>query len=287
MQYYENINNFDPILSTEEITKDGKVDKVIQKYCNEILISDGIIIVHPNWWGQPPAILKGWVDRVIRPGVAYEFEETDGGEGVPIGLLKAQCAIVFNTSNTPSEREKNAFGDPLERLWNNCIFKLCGIKKFHRKMYNIVCISTLEERMAWLKDGMVKMEMSSHKHMEKFIRYKLFDLNEKDILKIIKVPKKNMALIIKIAWGLEWDINFEKEYIDKLLAIGVVKTIYYDDTFVGYFWFEEKEENDEIFINSMQLKKEFQSKGIGTQILKWLEGFAWDRNRQYLCYLFK
>jgi len=26
-----------------------------------------------NWWGQPPAILKGWVDRVIRPGVAYEF----------------------------------------------------------------------------------------------------------------------------------------------------------------------------------------------------------------------
>ncbi len=24
----------------------------------------GIVIVHPNWWGQPPAILKGWIDRV-------------------------------------------------------------------------------------------------------------------------------------------------------------------------------------------------------------------------------
>ena len=150
--------NFDPILPSEEITKDGKVDTVIQKYCNEILISDGIIIIHPNWWGQPPAILKGWVDRVLRPGVAYEFEETDGGEGVPIGLLKAQCAIVFNTSNTSSEREKNVFGDPLERLWNNCIFKLCGIKKFHRKMYNIVCISTLEERMVWLKDVQETLE---------------------------------------------------------------------------------------------------------------------------------
>jgi len=144
--------NFDPILPTEEIPKDGQVGQVIQKYCNEILISDGIIIVHPNWWGQPPAILKGWIDRVIRPGVAYEFEETDSGEGVPIGLLKAQCAVVFNTSNTPSEREQNVFKDPLERLWNNCIFNLCGIKKIHRKMYNIVCISTLEQRNAWLND---------------------------------------------------------------------------------------------------------------------------------------
>ena len=32
---------------------------------------------HPNWWGMPPAILKGWVDRVVRPGLAYEFLEGD------------------------------------------------------------------------------------------------------------------------------------------------------------------------------------------------------------------
>lgn len=55
--------------------------------------------------GQPPAILKGWVDRVIRAGVAYEFAEGDSGEGVPIGLLKAKSALVFNTSNTLEERE--------------------------------------------------------------------------------------------------------------------------------------------------------------------------------------
>lgn len=114
--------------------------------------------MHPNWWGQPPAILKGWIDRVMRPGIAYEFEEIDKGEGVPIGLLKAQCAIVFNTSNTPSERERNVFGDPLELLWKNCIFDLCGIKKFNRKMYNTVCNSTFEERTAWLKDVQETLE---------------------------------------------------------------------------------------------------------------------------------
>jgi len=144
--------NFNPVLPIEEVSKNGKVDPAIQKYCYEISVSDIIVMVHPNWWGQPPAILKGWIDRVIRPGIAYEFEETDAGDGVPIGLLKARCAIVFNTSNTPPERERSIFGDPLERLWNNCIFGLCGIKNFHRKMYGVVCTSSLEQREIWLKD---------------------------------------------------------------------------------------------------------------------------------------
>lgn len=143
---------FDPILSYEEILRDGIVDSVIKKYCEEISISGGIIIVHPNWWGQPPAILKGWVDRVLRLGVAYEFLENDSGEGVPHGLLKAGTALVFNTSNTPAEREEDVFGDPLEELWNNCIFSLCGVKNFYRKMYRVIVTSTSEEREHWLED---------------------------------------------------------------------------------------------------------------------------------------
>lgn len=39
----------------------------------------------------------------MRPGFAYKFLEGDKGEGVPIGLLKAQAALVFNTANTPNE----------------------------------------------------------------------------------------------------------------------------------------------------------------------------------------
>ena len=110
---------FYPVLTTEEIPENGLVPQEIEAHCREIAEADGIVIVHPNWWGQPPAILKGWVDRVIRPGVAYEFLESDQGEGVPRWLLKAKTAIVFNTSNTPLQREQDIFGDPLERLWKN------------------------------------------------------------------------------------------------------------------------------------------------------------------------
>ena len=143
---------FDPILLADEIPRNGLVNTKIELHCNEISDADGIVIVHPNWWGQPPAILKGWVDRVIRPGVAYEFNDDDSGEGIPVGLLKAKAALVFNTSNTPEQREKQVFGDPLESLWKNCIFEFCGVERFFRKMYGVMVTSPLNQRKLWLKD---------------------------------------------------------------------------------------------------------------------------------------
>jgi NAD(P)H dehydrogenase (quinone) len=140
----------DPLLAASEIPSDARLPRLIKDHCEEIGQADGIIIVHPNWWGQPPAILKGWVDRVIRPGVAYEFLEGDSGEGVPNGLLPARAAIVFNTSNTETEREKSVFGDPLETIWKNCIFGLCGISSFHRRTFSVVITSNEAQRKFWL-----------------------------------------------------------------------------------------------------------------------------------------
>jgi len=143
---------FNAILNTDEMQKNSRIDDTIKKHCADLVNSDGIIIIHPNWWGQPPAILKGWIDRVIRPGIAYEFEVGDNGEGIPIGLLKAKTAIVFNTSNTSEERENNVFQDPLETIWKNCIFDLCGVKQFERKIFRVVVTSDLEQRQNWLKE---------------------------------------------------------------------------------------------------------------------------------------
>ena len=144
---------FDPFLPKEEIPENGIVPDSIQKYCEELRSADGIVIIHPNWWGQPPAILKGWIDRVIRPGIAYQFEEGDSGEGIPIGLLKARAAVVFNTSNTPDERENSTFGDPLEGIWKRCIFDLCGVHTFHRRTFNVVITSSPDQRRKWLNEA--------------------------------------------------------------------------------------------------------------------------------------
>ncbi len=144
---------FDPLLPLQEIPERGAIPAVIQKHCEDLRSADGIVIVHPNWWGQPPAILKGWIDRVFRPGVAYRFEEGDGGEGVPIGLLKAKAVVVLNTSNTPEKREQEVFGDPLDTLWRGCIFDLCGVRTFHRRTFSVIVTSTPHQRLAWLEEA--------------------------------------------------------------------------------------------------------------------------------------
>jgi len=145
--------SFDPLIATGEIPESGNVPALVQTHCDELCSADGIVIVHPNWWGQPPAILKGWIDRVFRPGLTYRFEEGDSGEGVPVGLLRARAAVVLNTSNTEETREQTAFGDPLDAIWRRCIFDLCGVRSFHRRIFTAVVTSTREERIIWIEEA--------------------------------------------------------------------------------------------------------------------------------------
>lgn len=144
---------FDPGLPAAEIPRDGVVPATIRAHCAELAAADGIVIVHPNWWGMPPAVLVGWIDRVVRPEVAYRFAENDSGEGVPEGLLRAKAVLVLNTSNTPDERERQVFGDPLDAIWKRCVFDLCGVQQVHRRMFNVVVTSTQAQRRQWLAEA--------------------------------------------------------------------------------------------------------------------------------------
>ena len=143
---------FDPLLGPAELVPGNPIPESLKRYCGEASEADGFVIVHPNWWGQPPAILKGWVDRVLRAEVAYQFVTGDNGEGVPVGLLRAKAALVFNTSNTPIDREQAAFGDPLEVLWKRCVFDFCGVKVVERQTYGVIVTSSSEQRQRWLAE---------------------------------------------------------------------------------------------------------------------------------------
>ncbi len=138
---------FDPILPHEEIAKGTPKHPTIEQHCRELAAADGYVIVHPNWWGMPPAILKGWIDRVLCQGVAYEF----GDQGRVIQHLAGKRAAVFTTSNTPRDMEMELFGDPLENLWKNCIFGFCGVSDFVRRNFESIILSTHEQRTEWLQ----------------------------------------------------------------------------------------------------------------------------------------
>ena len=138
---------FDPILPHEEIPKDAELDPVVAQHCRELAAADGYIVVHPNWWAMPPAILKGWLDRVWRQGVVYRF----GPTGVET-LLAGRRAVVFTTSNTPRDDELRLYGDPLENLWKACVFGMCGVEDFSRRNFESIVMSTPEQRREWLEE---------------------------------------------------------------------------------------------------------------------------------------
>jgi putative NADPH-quinone reductase len=139
---------FDPILPHDEYTGDAPLDPVVKQHCDEVMAADGFVVIHPNWWGQPPAILKGWIDRVFRQGLVYRF----GDEGAVVGLLAGKTALVLTTSNTPRDAEMELFGDPLENLWENCIFRFCGVERFHRRNFESIILSTPDQRADWLAE---------------------------------------------------------------------------------------------------------------------------------------
>ncbi|GLV96170.1 NAD(P)H dehydrogenase (quinone) [Streptomyces lavendulae subsp. lavendulae] len=142
---------FPPSLSAAETgtvsCAPGADDPQVAAHRREVATLDAMVFVHPNWWGMPPAVLTGWVQRVLVPGVAYKLGSADGE---PAGLLKAGRALVLNTSDTPGEREESEFGDPLERIWAACVLPYVGVADVRRVVFRTVTDSTDETRRNWL-----------------------------------------------------------------------------------------------------------------------------------------
>ena len=150
---------FDPCLKAEEAYTIGDTfeaalsrgeDPVVRQHRSDIAAADGLLIVHPNWWGKPPAILSGWMDRVLVPGVAYRLSTADG---LPEGLLAIRTALVLNTSDTSAQREEEQLGDPLESIWGRCVLPYCGVKAFRRHVFRPVVGSSDEQRGDWLAEA--------------------------------------------------------------------------------------------------------------------------------------
>jgi len=141
---------FDPIFTSVELNIDYKIPDDILSYCNEIQEADGLIVVHPNWYGQLPAILKGWVDRVFAPNVVHSLPPE--GSIITDGLLTSMTAIALVTSDVPLERELRVFKNPLETIWKNCIFGFSEVKDSTFKLITSVFHSSQDEREKWLNE---------------------------------------------------------------------------------------------------------------------------------------
>jgi len=141
---------FDPVYSAAELARDAVLPSDIERACQEVINAEGIVVIHPNYWSTPPAILKGWLDRALRPGIAYRFQTGPDGKGYVQSLIKARAALVVTTANTPDEVDQAVYGNPLENFWKTCVFGFFGITRFKRYSFSPVILSSPEQRADWL-----------------------------------------------------------------------------------------------------------------------------------------
>ncbi|HSQ42594.1 MAG TPA: NAD(P)H-dependent oxidoreductase [Fibrobacteraceae bacterium] len=145
--------NFDPRMPPAELGSDQSQDPLVLQHQADLSQSEGLVVVHPNWWGQPPAVLKGWLDRVLRNGFAYRIGPLPKGGHGPIGLLPVQTLLVFTTSNTPNEAEKAEWGEPLESIWTRYVAGFCCIPRVQRMNFSVVVSSPPELRAQWIQEA--------------------------------------------------------------------------------------------------------------------------------------
>lgn len=145
-------DGFDPRMTATEAREGATTDPVVQRHIADLTAVDLLAVVHPNTWGAPPAIMKGWIDRVFAENAAYGFEKGADQGNTPIGLLKIKSALVINTGNTPLDRERNHFHDPLDHIWRRCILGFCGVPHITRRLFGVVATSTDADRANWLAE---------------------------------------------------------------------------------------------------------------------------------------
>jgi len=143
---------FDPVYTAGELLREAVLPADLKASIDELKEAEGLVVVHPNYWSRPPAMLCGWVDRVLRPGQAYQFVPDGKGGARPQGLLKLRFAAVIVTANTPRAVELEVYGDPLDIHWRKVVFGLCGVPQVEMIPVGPVITSSPETRELWLAE---------------------------------------------------------------------------------------------------------------------------------------
>lgn len=112
--------NFQPILTQAErevyLTNPGAIEAKVQAHTDALKWAEHLVFVFPIWFYGPPAMLKGWLERVWLPGVAFLPPPEKGATAVP-GLRHIQRLTVITHGGSPWWWLK-VIGDPARKLFS-------------------------------------------------------------------------------------------------------------------------------------------------------------------------
>ncbi len=127
--------------------RDQPCEDDIQRAMQAIAWANHLVIVFPTWWGTMPALLKGFLDRVMMPGFA--FAERADGEGWE-RLLAGRSAHLLTTMDTPPWVYRWIYGAPGLNGLAKATLGFCGIAPVRRTIFGPVKGSSQAVRGRWI-----------------------------------------------------------------------------------------------------------------------------------------
>ncbi len=144
-------DGFEPTLSLQErldYLAPAAQQPDIARYCDKLQWCDALVFIYPTWWSGQPAMLTGWLDRVLIRGIAWDVAEEANRITARLTNIRRIVAI---TSHGSSKLLNVIEGESGRRVIGRAVRVLCH--RFARTtwvaMYNIDR-STDAERQAFL-----------------------------------------------------------------------------------------------------------------------------------------
>ena len=137
---------FDPVYAGEEPTSEVLDHRKRIEKCSTI------VLIAPIWNFRMPAIVEGWIDKVLAPPWAFRFKQLVGNYGYPLGNLKDKKAIIFCTYGSPRLAITTFFLNLTIRRLKRGVFHICGITKINYRRYFAVPFVSDAKRKSFLAD---------------------------------------------------------------------------------------------------------------------------------------
>ncbi|OIR08334.1 FMN-dependent NADH-azoreductase [mine drainage metagenome] len=151
-------DNFDPVMRAKDLEAFTKakfektnslqsLDSIVLDYKQRLENADYLIFIFPIWWELMPALTKGFIDKIIFPGIAYDYEKETK---MICRLNNLKGVTVITTMNSASVVYRLVFGNAIKKTMLTGTFWKIGVKNRKWISLNMVKFVSANKRKKWL-----------------------------------------------------------------------------------------------------------------------------------------
>jgi len=139
---------FDPILH-EGYRKEQVLEPDLQAAYDALQACDHLVLIFPLWCGDMPALLKGFIERLLQPDLIHR---RDTANEMNWAIFKNKTARIVMTLGMPVSIYRFWYGGHALKLLTGNILNFIGIRPVRHTLFGMVGTSKPETRERWIAE---------------------------------------------------------------------------------------------------------------------------------------